>query len=167
MTGRRKVSESGTKLRYRMMELAASMDDVIPLGRGDPDLDTPAHIVRAAKDAIRRGAAQEMPPPEGLFELRQAIAASPLPGKLGALLMKPTFAGLRKAVDYAEYGGAPLLGVDGAGIVAHGRSSPKAIFSALKAALQVAEADLPKEIRASMAKAQSWLPRAPPRGPRE
>ncbi len=75
MTGQRKVSESGTKLRYRMMELAASMDDVIPLGRGDPDLDTPAHIVQAAKDAIRRGAAQELPPPEGLLELRQAIAA--------------------------------------------------------------------------------------------
>jgi aspartate/methionine/tyrosine aminotransferase len=51
------------------------MDDVIPLGRGDPDLDTPAHIVQAAKDAIRRGAAQELPPPEGLLELRQAIAA--------------------------------------------------------------------------------------------
>ncbi|MGD9144780.1 MAG: aminotransferase class I/II-fold pyridoxal phosphate-dependent enzyme, partial [Anaerolineae bacterium] len=75
MTGRRTVSENGTKLRYRMMELAASMDDVIPLGRGDPDLETPAHIVQAAKDAIRRGSAQEMPPPEGLLELRQAIAA--------------------------------------------------------------------------------------------
>ena len=75
MTGRKKVSESGTELRYRMMEMAASLDGVIPLGRGDPDLDTPAHIVQAAKDAIRRGAAQEMPPPEGLFELRQAIAA--------------------------------------------------------------------------------------------
>jgi len=75
MTGRKKVSESGTELRYKMMEMAAGLDDVIPLGRGDPDLDTPAHIVQAAKDAIRRGAAQEMPPPEGLFELRQAIAA--------------------------------------------------------------------------------------------
>jgi aminotransferase len=75
MKGRNRVSESGTKLRYRMMEMAASLDGVITLGRGDPDLDTPAHIVQAAKDAIRRGAAQEMPPPEGFFELRQAIAA--------------------------------------------------------------------------------------------
>jgi aminotransferase len=69
------VSESGTELRYKLMEMAAGLEGVIPLGRGDPDLTTPAHIVRAAKDAIRRGAAQEMPPPEGLFELRQAIAA--------------------------------------------------------------------------------------------
>ncbi len=75
MTAKNKVSESGTELRYRLMEMAAGLDGVIPLGRGDPDLDTPAHIVQAAKDAIRRGAAQEMPPPEGLFELRQAIAA--------------------------------------------------------------------------------------------
>ena len=71
---RKKVSESGTQLRYKMMELAATMDDVIALGRGDPDLDTPLHIVQAAKDAIRRGVTLEMPPPEGLFELRQAIA---------------------------------------------------------------------------------------------
>ena len=75
MTERKKVAESGTELRYKMMEMAARLDDVIPLGRGDPDLDTPVHIVQAAKDAIRRGAAQELLPPEGLFELRQAISA--------------------------------------------------------------------------------------------
>jgi glycerol-3-phosphate acyltransferase PlsX len=90
--------------------------------------------------------------------LREAIAKSPLPGRLGALLMKPTFMGLKKAVDYAEYGGAPLLGVAGVGLIAHGRSSPKAICSALKAALQVAEADLQSELASSMVKARSWLP---------
>jgi aminotransferase len=78
MTASKQLSESGTALRYRLMEMAATMDGVIPLGRGDPDLDTPAHIVQAAKEAIRRGAAQEMPPPEGLFELRQAIVAKML-----------------------------------------------------------------------------------------
>jgi aminotransferase len=74
MTDRKKVSESGTQMRYRLMELAATMDDVIALGRGDPDLDTPSHIIQAAKEAIRRGLALEMPPPEGLFELRLAVA---------------------------------------------------------------------------------------------
>jgi aminotransferase len=69
-----KATESGTQLRYRMMELAAKMDDIIALGRGDPDLDTPQHIVEAAKAAIRRGATLEVAPPEGLLELRQAIA---------------------------------------------------------------------------------------------
>jgi aminotransferase len=70
----KKVSDSGTQLRYKMMEMAAAMDDVITLGRGDPDLDTPRHIVAAAQDALRWGAALEVPPPQGLLELRQAIA---------------------------------------------------------------------------------------------
>lgn len=74
MIDNKKASESGTQLRYKMMELSATMDDVIALGRGDPDLDTPPHIVRAAKDAVRRGVMLEMPPPQGLFELCQAIA---------------------------------------------------------------------------------------------
>jgi aminotransferase len=74
MSGQKRVSDSGTQLRYKMMEMAATMDDVITLGRGDPDLDTPRHIVEAAQDALRWGAALEVPPPQGLLELRQAIA---------------------------------------------------------------------------------------------
>jgi len=70
----RRVSEDGTALRYRMMEMAKGIKDLIALGRGDPDLDTPPHIVAAAIDAMRRGEALHMPPPEGLFELRHAIA---------------------------------------------------------------------------------------------
>lgn len=65
---------TGTALRYAMMDLAASMKDVIALGRGDPDLDTPPHIVAAAKAAMERGDTERIPPVEGLLELRQAIA---------------------------------------------------------------------------------------------
>lgn len=90
--------------------------------------------------------------------LRDAIEKSPLPAKLGALLLKPVFAGLKKAVDYAEYGGAPLLGVNGTGIVAHGRSNPKAVANALRAALEASQAGLHKEIQASLVRAGSWLP---------
>jgi glycerol-3-phosphate acyltransferase PlsX len=78
--------------------------------------------------------------------------------KLGALLMKPTFAGFKRVVDYAEYGGAPLLGVDGVGVVAHGRSNPKAIKNALKAALHTAQAGLHTEISSAIVKASAWLP---------
>jgi len=53
---------------------------------------------------------------------------------LGAFLMKPTFKGLRKIFDYEEYGGAPLLGVDGVCIICHGSSTPKAIRNAIREA---------------------------------
>jgi aminotransferase len=75
MNSAKQTSDSGTQVRYNLMELAASMEGVITLGRGDPDLDTPRHIVEAAQNALRWGAALEMPPSQGLLELRQAIAA--------------------------------------------------------------------------------------------
>ncbi len=52
--------------------------------------------------------------------------------KLGALLMRPAFGRLKKQFDYAEYGGAPLLGVDGVIFIGHGRSSARAIRSAIR-----------------------------------
>ncbi len=90
--------------------------------------------------------------------IKQAIERSPLPERVGALLMKPTLLGLRKVVDYAEYGGAPLLGVDGVGIVAHGRSDARAIFNALRAALTTVEARLQSELGQSIGRAAAWLP---------
>jgi len=69
----RAVAADGTQLRYALMEMAAALPDVIALGRGDPDLPTPAHIIEAAKAAVRHG--QTAPAPvAGLPELRQAIA---------------------------------------------------------------------------------------------
>lgn len=63
----------GAKLRYALMDLAKNVPDAIALGRGDPDLDTPAHIVEAAQAALKRG---DLPvaPLHGLPELREAIA---------------------------------------------------------------------------------------------
>ena len=55
-----------------------------------------------------------------------------LQSKLGALLMRPAFERLKGQFDYAEYGGAPLLGVDGVIFIGHGRSSPRAIRSAIR-----------------------------------
>lgn len=54
--------------------------------------------------------------------------------KMGALLLRPAFSRFRSQMDYAEYGGAPLLGVDGTCIIGHGSSSPRAIKNAIKAA---------------------------------
>lgn len=65
--------------------------------------------------------------------LKREITASPW-GKLGYSLLKPSFARFKKKVDYAEYGGAPLLGVNGISIICHGRSSGKAIKNAIRVA---------------------------------
>ncbi len=58
-------------------------------------------------------------------------------GKLGYLLMKPALRNFKKKTDYAEYGGAPLLGINGTCIISHGRSSPRAIRNALKVAVEL------------------------------
>ncbi len=57
--------------------------------------------------------------------------------RLGAFLVKVSIRDLRKVLDYAEYGGAPLLGVNGVCIICHGDSSPKAIKNALKLATEM------------------------------
>jgi len=72
---------------------------------------------------------------EGLAEaamqmLKTEIMKS-LRAKLGYLLIRNAFARFRKRVDYAEYGGAPLLGIDGTGIICHGTSSARAISNAI------------------------------------
>ena len=56
------------------MELAAQTPDVIALGRGDPDMDTPEHVIAAAQAAVASGAADRPTPAAGLPDLRQAIA---------------------------------------------------------------------------------------------
>ncbi len=70
----RAVAADGTQLRYALMEMAKGMDDVIALGRGDPDLPTPPHIVEAANRAMRDGLTGETPV-KGMPRLRAAIAA--------------------------------------------------------------------------------------------
>lgn len=54
--------------------------------------------------------------------------------KLGYLLIREAFAGFKRQVDYAEYGGAPLLGINGTGIICHGASNAVAIRNAIEVA---------------------------------
>ncbi len=69
----RAVAADGTQLRYALMEMAREMEDIITLGRGDPDLPTPPHIVEAANRAMRDGltGATDV---KGMLPLREAIA---------------------------------------------------------------------------------------------
>jgi phosphate acyltransferase len=55
-------------------------------------------------------------------------------GWLGILLLKPGFRKFKKEMDYSEYGGAPLLGVNGVVIIGHGRSNANAIKNAIRVA---------------------------------
>jgi len=69
----RAVASNGTQLRYKLVELSNQFPDAIALGRGDPDLATPSHIIAAAEDAIRQQKTG-LSPVAGLPELREAIA---------------------------------------------------------------------------------------------
>ena len=65
--------------------------------------------------------------------LKRHLLSNPL-GKLGLLLLKSSIMGFKKGLDYSEYGGAPLLGVNGVVIIGHGRSNVKAIKNAIRVA---------------------------------
>jgi phosphate acyltransferase len=70
--------------------------------------------------------------------LKEEISSS-LGSKIGFIFLKSAFKRFSKRVDYAEYGGVPLLGVDGVVVVGHGASNPKAIMNAIRVAGQAVE----------------------------
>lgn len=67
-----------------------------------------------------------------LVRMLKGVFTSGLMPSLGALLAKNAFKKFAKTIDYAEYGGAPLLGLKGLAIVCHGRSNPMAMTNAIK-----------------------------------
>lgn len=68
-----------------------------------------------------------------MLEMKEHLTANPLT-LLGALMAQSAFRKIKKKTDYAEYGGAPLLGVNGVVVIAHGRSNARAIRNAIGAA---------------------------------
>lgn len=66
--------------------------------------------------------------------------------KLSAMLVKGGLSEFKKKMDYTEYGGAPLLGIDGVAIKAHGSSNAKAIYSAVKSAIKFIDAQINSKI---------------------
>ncbi|HEX9022042.1 MAG TPA: phosphate acyltransferase PlsX [Nitrospirota bacterium] len=67
--------------------------------------------------------------------------------KFGYLMMRPAFRALKRRVDYAEYGGMPLIGVNGISIISHGRSSDQAIKNAVRVAQELAKSEAIRHIR--------------------
>jgi len=82
--------------------------------------------------------------------IREEINASLL-SKLFAIGVLPAFRRVRKLMDYAEYGGAPLLGLNGVCIKAHGRSNAMAIKNAVRVATQAVQQDVVGTIAGGLA----------------
>ena len=74
-----------------------------------------------------------------------------LRSRAGGLLLQPAFRRFRRQLDYAEYGGAPLLGINGVCIIAHGSSSPKAIKNAIRVAAEFVDYRINELIAAAIA----------------
>ncbi|MFN8534669.1 MAG: phosphate acyltransferase PlsX [Dehalococcoidia bacterium] len=91
---------------------------------------------------------------ETLFGILRAEITSGLVNKLAASVLRPAFRRVAKTLDYAEYGGAPLLGVRGLAIVAHGRSDARAIAAAIRVAKQAIDQRLVDAIEAGVPTAE-------------
>lgn len=71
--------------------------------------------------------------------------------RAGSLLMRRSLRRFKRRLDYSEYGGAPLFGVDGVCIIGHGRSSPKAIKNAIRVAGECVTKQVIQHIRDGVA----------------
>jgi phosphate acyltransferase len=92
---------------------------------------------------------------EGLVDmiskmLRESLEAT-ITRKIGYVLSRTAYHDFKKRVDYSEYGGAPLLGVKGVCIIAHGRSNANAIKNAIRVAKEFASGHANERIEAELA----------------
>jgi glycerol-3-phosphate acyltransferase PlsX len=98
--------------------------------------------------------------------LRQELTSS-LRTKIGALLAKPAFSGIRRMMDPAEVGAAPLLGIDGLVFVGHGRSDSRALVSAIKTARQAVQVNLLTATREAIQERLAHIQTSSPSGENE
>lgn len=93
---------------------------------------------------------------EGLVDMIRKMLAESLQAtvtrKVGYLLSREAFKEFKKRIDYSEYGGAPLLGVKGVCIIAHGRSNANAIKNAIRVAAEFAGGGINERIGAELGK---------------
>src|SRR5262249_27051984 len=101
---------------------------------------------------------------EGLVETIETLLhdelASTFGGRVGYVLSRQAFRRFRRRVDYSEYGGAPLVGLNGLCIVGHGRSSSKAVANAVTMAARAVKEDLLGRLRRGVAQVAATVPAA-------
>lgn len=95
---------------------------------------------------------------DALFREIRSAAGSTLRTRIGGLLLRPALRGIVQKTDYRQYGAAPLLGVDGAVFIGHGRSDARAIANAIRTAQRAVDHHLRDVVAASIVEA----PAAPP-----
>ena len=76
---------------------------------------------------------------DAIIKMLKREIANVTAGRIGYLLLKPALRNFKKKTDYDEFGGAPLLGINGTCIISHGRSTAKAIRNAIRVASDFAE----------------------------
>jgi phosphate acyltransferase len=81
-----------------------------------------------------------------IFGLLKKSLRDSLITQFAAMLSQGAFRGLKKKIDYTEYGGAPLLGVRGVCVIGHGRSNAKAVKNAIRVAAGLAKANINEKI---------------------
>jgi len=81
-----------------------------------------------------------------IFDLLRKSLKSSILSQVGAKLSQRAFKGLKKKIDYTEYGGAPLLGVRGVCVIGHGRSNANAVKNAIRVAAGLARARINERI---------------------
>jgi glycerol-3-phosphate acyltransferase PlsX len=81
-----------------------------------------------------------------IFGLLRKSLRSSLITQFAGLLSQGVFRGLKKTIDYTEYGGAPLLGVRGVCVIGHGRSNANAVKNAIRVAAGLAKANINEKI---------------------
>lgn len=91
--------------------------------------------------------------------IKREIYKCPL-RKLGGLLAKPAFRAISEKTNYEEYGGCPLLGVNGISVIAHGSSSVKALRNALRVSLEAVELDINGSITEEIQKFKEKMKRS-------
>ncbi|GAC1617305.1 MAG: phosphate acyltransferase PlsX [Candidatus Acidiferrum sp.] len=81
-----------------------------------------------------------------IFGLLKKSIKSSLSSQVGYLFSRNAYKGLKQTIDYTEYGGAPLLGLRGVSVIAHGRSNANAVKNAIRVAAGLARARMNEKI---------------------
>ncbi len=139
------VKETGRRLKESMREFVGNVEPK-DLYAGKADVVVADGFV--GNIAIKMAEATA----EFLFRSMRDEIPRTFTGKVGGALIRDGLQRLRSSIDWREFGGAPLLGIDGVAVVAHGRSDARAIKNAIRVTKEAVENQLVGKIRAEVGK---------------